>query len=402
MPGRIPRGPMVVTIAVATVVLAGVMLGGPGAHARPYVPASDDVVVERLARASRDPRAQELSALRRALAEAPDDPQLAAQLARQEIDEARRRSDPRHLGYAQAALQRWWLTPTPPIEVLILRATIRQSRHEFESARSDLDQAVERAPDDPQAWLTRSVVLAVLGRYAEARASCLPLPRLTTPLIAQVCSAAIDGITGKAVPATAALTAAIAANPDDGGRAWALSVLGDLDVVRGDLAAAEGHLRGSLDLEVEDAYTRAALADLLLEERRYREVKELCAGREQNDGLLLRLALAESGAKASGAAEHAQELAARFEASRLRGDALHKREEARFELVLRHDPERALELASANWRVQHEAADARILLEAAVAAGRGGAAEPAVRWLAETQHEDRRLTALLLMARERQ
>jgi len=67
---------------------------------------------------------------------------------------------------------------------------------------------------------------------------------------------------------------------------------------------------------------------------------------------------------------HAQiaALKARFDAARLRGDSVHRREEARLALRLLKQPPRALQLARANWRVQKEPADARILLEAARAA----------------------------------
>ena len=44
-------------------------------------------------------------------------------------------------------------------------------------------------------------------------------------------------------------------------------------------------------------------------------------------------------------------------------------------------------LASANYALQREPADARVLLEAAVAAREPAAAEPALRWLAESGAE---------------
>jgi hypothetical protein len=61
-------------------------------------------------------------------------------------------------------------------------------------------------------------------------------------------------------------------------------------------------------------------------------------------------------------------LGARFDASRARGDVVHRREEARYWLSLRDDPSRAHALAKANWDVQKEPWDARILREAADAA----------------------------------
>ena len=103
--------------------------------------------------------------------------------------------------------------------------------------------------------------------------------------------------------------------------------------------------------------------------------------------------------KAQGSAEASQvveELRARFEASRMRGDRVHLREEARFELHLDADPRRALALAKDNWAVQKEPADARILLEAALAANDGAALRALKEWLAQSRLEDVQLATRLL------
>ena len=51
-----------------------------------------------------------------------------------------------------------------PTEVLVLRATIRQSLHDFDTAIADLGTALAREPRHPQALLTRATVLTVQGR----------------------------------------------------------------------------------------------------------------------------------------------------------------------------------------------------------------------------------------------
>jgi len=101
-------------------------------------------------------------------------------------------------------------------------------------------------------------------------------------------------------------------------------------------------------------------------------------------------------------AQHSKELPAqveqlrdRFEASRLRGDRVHLREEARFTLHLLDAPKSALKLAQENWQVQKEPADIRILLEAALAAHEAASVETAQAWLKETGLEDFQLDRLL-------
>jgi hypothetical protein len=110
--------------------------------------------------------------------------------------------------------------------------------------------------------------------------------------------------------------------------------------------------------------------------------------------LLLRLVLAETRLNAPGADAHAGILVARYEAAQLRGDTVHQQEEARFRLQVYHDEKNALVLARENWKVQKEPRDARVLLEAALAAKSPVAASPVVQWLRESRIEDARLRDL--------
>jgi hypothetical protein len=112
------------------------------------------------------------------------------------------------------------------------------------------------------------------------------------------------------------------------------------------------------------------------------------------DGLLVRLTLAEREIGALGMEAHIEELRARFAASRQRGDSLHQGEEARFLLHLADQPQAALKLAKANWAVQREPRDARILLEAALASEQPEAARPALEMLERTKLEDAALRRL--------
>lgn len=354
------------------------------------VPTDPAEVLESLPYAATDARSRQITALRRTLALAPNDLAAALRLAKLDIQLARERSDPRYLGHAQAALGPWWAEEEPPLEVLVLRATIEQSLHDFESALRDLDRAVKLAPEEAQAWLTRAVVLTVRGRYAEARQSCAQLVPLASNLVVVVCETGIDSVNGMAEASYARLGSAIEqrrrATTDEEG--WARSTLAEIAVRAGHLDDAEKHFRRTLELDPEDAYVRGAYADLLLDRDRPAEALALVKGREVNDALLLRIAIAEKRLGAREASSHLEALTGRFDASRLRGDVVHRREEARYWLELRGDPARALDLAKANWSVQKEPADARVFLEAARAAKAPQEAADLLAWLAETKLED--------------
>lgn len=397
-----------VVVSALGVVVVGMVSGrdggvsGAGAALAREIP-DTDVVAEVPAR-RRDPATAERTRLRRALDANPRDLTAASRLARMLIAAARSGGDPRHLGRAEAALRPWWDDPDPPAEALLLRATIRQSRHEFGPALADLDRLVAATPDDAQVWLTRAVVLGVRGRYAEGLASCARLEALASPLVVAACRAPLLGVTGRARTAAAALAGELRHARSGVEAVWAEAVLADLAVWSGDPGGAEARLRRLLARAPEDRAARAALADLYLDEGRAAEAAALTDGSDQDDGLLLRRAIAQAQGGAGGDGHGppaAREMAARFEAARLRGDSVHQREEARFALAVERDPARALRLAQQNWLVQREPADASILLEAAVAAGAPRAAAPALSWLADTGCQWPRLHALAASVRSK-
>jgi Tfp pilus assembly protein PilF len=360
------------------------------------VPSNDSETVETLPAGSQGPRQRQLQQLRRAVDEHPDQLEPALLFARLNLAEARLRSDPRYLGYAQAALALWWEQPQPPVEAIFLRASLRQSNHDFEGALSDLEEVLKAAPNHSEALLTQAVVFSVLSRYSEAEASCHKLQSARVPLVVAVCLAHVESLSGRAERAYRRLSAAMllpgGAGTDEA--VWALSTLGEVAVRLGKLEQAERHFQDALALEPGDAYLLGAFADFLLDQGRIDEVSQLLAGRTQSDGLLLRLAIAERRRHSSNAAQYRRLLAERFEASRRRGDTLHRREEARFALEIENDADRALKLAVENWSVQREPWDARILLESALAAGDAVAALPALKSLKDNRYQEPRIKEL--------
>jgi tetratricopeptide (TPR) repeat protein len=259
---------------------------------------------------------------------------------------------------------------------------------------------VREDPQDAQAWLTRAVVRGVQGRNAEAAGSCAPLAVLAGPLTAAVCEAQVKSLAGHSREAYSLLAAALArSDAGPGMQAWALSTLAEAAARSGDTARAEKLFERTLALDPKDAYTRAAWADLLLDLGRPREAAALVAEHGEDDNQLLRRVLAETALGSAEAPALAAELSARFAASRLRGDGLHAREEARFALHVEKAPEKALALAQAAWRVQREPWDVRLLLETALAAGRPEAARPALEYLQATGCEDSGLVELAARVR---
>ena len=108
----------------------------------------------------------------------------------------------------------------------------------------------------------------------------------------------------------------------------------------------------------------------------------------ESDTAFLRLALAQAALRSPDAPRYTWIMAARFAAYTQRGSDYYGREQVRFALYLQHDRQRALALAQRNWEAQRAPWDARVLLEAARAAGQPQAAAPVLAFLQQTKLQD--------------
>ncbi|WP_291986464.1 hypothetical protein [Candidatus Accumulibacter sp. ACC007] len=362
------------------------------ANAAPRKPSDDSEVLERLPTRAGDAGARELLALRAAMAAAENDPLPAGRLAQRYFDLAMARGDPRYVGYAEAVLARF---PEPlPAELLSIRGMLRQYRHDFQAALDDFAAALALDPQLAQAHAWRAAIFLVQANYPAAQQECSALLALGKSVLYGSCSGLVQAYGGQLAAGYRALQQALTSSHDPDNRLWLLTRLGEVAAWRGQPEVAEQHYREALRIGRDDGYLLAAWSDFLLDGDRPAEVLRELAAWESSDTLLLRLAEAAALAKAPDAARLAQTLDDRFAAARQRGDTTHRAEEARFALHLRNDPPRALRLAAENYAVQREPRDARVLLEAAIAAGDPIAAQPARDWLRDSGFENRRLRDL--------
>ncbi|MDD5036691.1 MAG: hypothetical protein PHE55_18285 [Methylococcaceae bacterium] len=378
---------------LATILICGIFLG-KAVFAMPYRPAGEDEVLERLP--IRLESRHEIRDLRRLAAEHPSDPTLAFNLIKRYIELGRAESDPRYYGYAEAALAPWLGPDRLSPEALVLSATLHQSRHEFPAALADLAKALARQPRLAQAWLTRAVILEVQGDYPGALKNCMPLMKLAPALTAATCVNSALSLSGQGAGAFERLALAVQAvqTGSEAERQWALTTLAEIAARLGRFEEAERRFKEALAIKQRSSYLLATYADLLLDRGNYREVVLLLKDEMRADNLLLRLVLAEQGLAASELAAHVDALKDRFAASRLRGDVTHQGDEARFRLQVLRDPKAALDLALANWVVQREPRDARILLEAALALRNREAARGVLEALSRSALEDVKLAQL--------
>jgi tetratricopeptide (TPR) repeat protein len=372
----------------ATVIAAG--------HAPLYLPSSDSVVLEHLPSTS-DPRVRQFEALKRRMESHPTDVRPVVALARAYLDYGRDTGDARYLGRAQAVIAPWTLKRSVPLDVLLVQATILQSRHQFAESRQLLQTILKRDNDNAQAWLTLSSVALVQGDMTEAQRDCAHLIGSYDALITAGCISARASVTGNAKSSLHLISTLLAQEPNEPPviQSWAHGLMADAAKYLGQSARADAEFKAALQLTPGDNFLLADYGDYLLDQGRAREALELTRNYSQSDTSFLRFVLAESALGLPAATADIATMASRFRDLEQRGDSrLYGREEARFVLELQHDPSRALKLAQDNWTIQRAPEDMRILLEAALATDQPESARPVLDLLEKTGFEDPKVRAL--------
>ena len=379
----------------AAALLASVLLASASALAAPFVPTRDDQVVEQLP--ARLAGMRTLSQIDTAPAPDANEAVVRAGVL---LDQARDRGDPRYAGYALAAIAPWNDDPAAPAALVVLKATLAQYQHDFDGARRTLERLLATRPTDPQALLVLATIARVQGRYADSDAAC---NRVTPALYSSACLAENAALRGRFDVARRVLASLIAESRRLGDSSssvhgWLLTTLAELEERAGDPAAAarafdEARALGrdaylildDVDLRIDRGDPAAALPMLLAEPQPY------------GDGVLLRLAIAAKAAGDPRAQAYAEDLGARFEAARLRGDAIsiHGREYARFIDEVARRPRDALVVARDNLRIQKEPADFLVMAHAAHAANDAAALAEVTAEAHRIGLVDRRLDALV-------
>jgi tetratricopeptide (TPR) repeat protein len=334
--------------------------------------------------------------LRAKLDAAPQDLDAALRLANSYVDYSRQIGDAHYAGYAEAVIAPWTRLSAPPAGALLTQATILDYRHQFDAARELLQTTLRLDARNAQGWLSLATLDMVQGRYDAARKDCAQVMNTSGLELGSACLGNWLSYTGQARQSLALLRQ----SQVSGGRAtlayqaWIEGLSAEAAERLGDWQLAEGHYRSALQLLPHDNFLLVAYADFLLDRGRPGEVLPLLADHSQSDTAFLRLALAHAALHSPDASRYAWVMAARFAALKERGTDYFGREEARFALQLQHDPATSLALAQRNWQFQRAPWDARVLLEAALAAGEPRAAAAVVTFVQQTRLEDPVLQSL--------
>ena len=363
----------------------------------PRTPTEDDEILERL-KPSQNNNSDKLKIMRDQLRRTPNNIKLAEELVRSYIEIARVNTDVRYYGYAQAVLAPWWGKERPPTEVLLLRATLYQQKHNYQKALEDLKQLINRQPNNIQAWLTLATIQQVLGDYDAMRSSCTGIARLRLLWLSTLCHSQALALTGAAERAfTLQRSVQLqldASEPDL--KQWVLGIQAETALRLGRQKQSEELFKRALVIGPRNAYLLRVYSDFLLSENRGDEVISLLKEEEQDTALLLRLTIAAKKTKRQKLLRNYRNLLlSRFKAASLRGSKLHERDEALYILESKGNMNKGLNLARNNWNIQKEPDDALILLRFGIAVGSDKDVQTIREWMTKTQLQDPRIQARL-------
>ena len=360
-------------IALAPILIP---LTAQSAPATPVQPAPQTVVLTLPGDAGTDATLQALQVQYRGQA---DDTTVVAALVRHYLTQAEIDADPRMAGQASALLAKQKvLTP----ELLALDARRLAFEHDFVTALSQLDRAIQSQADDIELRLQRATYRLLQADTQGAAADCRHISAHGDSMLGAFCQTQIiaqQGEPGRAKALQAELAPRL--QGDTALRTWVETVRAETAWMDGDLASAETHFLKAYQLQEDHAYTRRRLADIAISQSRFDDARALVDIDSPVDALLLRATHAAllSGDKhtaADGIRQYRQRRDAMLQSKR----PLQPADEAYFFTHIEPDPEAALSAARANWDTQKSREDWQLLNDAAAMSHQREALMPAPAW----------------------
>ncbi|MEO6699556.1 MAG: hypothetical protein ABIR53_07475 [Paraperlucidibaca sp.] len=303
------------------------------------------------------------------------------------LSSARASGDPRYLGYAEAQLKPWLTRYTSDPRVQLTHARLLQANHHFTPAQTILNELIIAHADASEAVLLSASIAQVQGDIALATQRCHQLKGLAMLPFALICQAQVDGVSGQAKTALAALqkvpAKALGFTPQQATWWW----LSQADIADR-LGLSERAEAAFIAAQSGGAEAVGAYADWLYQQQRFAEAEKRLLPWRRHDGLLTQLARVQRRLGRAEASATQAQASARWQAFLARGEPGHERELALFYLDVTKQPNTALRYAKRNWQNQRETADFRIYARAAMATESASDLAVLREWQTSTGFED--------------
>ena len=308
-----------------------------------------------------------------------------ARIAQEYAQQGRRLGDSQSIRLAMGLLEPLRMRTNLNADGLLTLAGLKSYEHDFSKALTLLDRAALKDGYRDEALLRKISILITVGRFEEARQTLAGNPSLLGKSCGTTLLMLLSSMTGKLEASYSLLArqAQTGRGYSEQEAIWTYGILAEMAERLERVSDAEGFYRKGLEAGT-DIYLSNAWLDFLIGQKRLDEAKRFAGASPLRERLLLRKVVA------APTTEEIERVRSGFS-----GSSAHQRELALFLLAVEVDPAGALQAALANWAVQKEPIDARLVLESAAAAGNPVAAEPVFTWIRNNHFEDVRIAGFL-------
>ncbi len=291
--------------------------------------------------------------------------------ANQYLREANRPGQSRLYGLAQASLQPLIIKGTSNSDVWLAWAKIQQHQHRFTESLTALAKVFQTDPHNTTANLLAARIYLIQGNQQQARTACAHLLGHSDLLTASACLLEITSQAPEKLAESYTQLQQLAAREGltgDERAAWIAQLLADMALRLGDYETAVQWLTPQLNnasVNLLAQWAQAQLAQGNAQEVITYLSPVVNGTPEQDDALLLSLALAEKSLRGNSLNPHNKswqtQLAERVALREQRQDKQHANELARFYMEVDTQPEKALYWAQVHYESSREASDRQLL-----------------------------------------
>lgn len=276
---------------------------------------------------------------------------------------------------------------------VVYQAELAQYFHEFDRALVLLGNTNKTSNES----LLRANILLTQGKVAEARTACKKINNQQHPVISMICLAKVASLNGMLPRSQKMLEYIIRHNQQASPSVlhWAQVTAAEMAERAGEVERAKKYYIKALELKQTDMTSRMALADILLEQKQYKQVEKLTYDYLENDGLLLRYVRALNIQGDLRTSSHFCGLKRRMLNYTKEKKHLHYDTLAEYYYYFNQGNEQAMQWAVKHWQQQKTPRDARLLAKIAASQFNEPALDSITSWQAENKTEDKLLGKIL-------
>lgn len=259
---------------------------------KPFTPKDKNEVIFTL---EQSPKQQQMALLLKKLTNDKDNISLLDELLSLYTHHAKEKSDVSYMGYAKALVLPYLKQYPDSYRLRMHYIDILQYTHHFDEALVELEKVKKRHTKNPQPFVIEASIYEAKGEFDLALRACKQLLFRGSSLLSATCITTMQSHLGKAEEDYKVLkeTYNKSQNAQESERSWALISLADMAYRLKKKEEAAVYLQDAIALNKNDYYARKKLAEMYIEDKKYKEAEVFLEPYRFVDALLMRLSVAQ-------------------------------------------------------------------------------------------------------------